>query len=172
MNDFYQIEKNSDSEITIKIKIPADAFESSYKTLVNQRTGTLNLKGFRAGKVPQGMVEEKLKGEVLLETFERVAPYYVNAAIMKEALEPIAPPAYTDLQEIKLGQEVQFSVKVSTMPTFKLGDLKKIKLPEEDVKASEKEIEQTIETLKKSEFKSEAAKKMLKGKKKDNQYKY
>lgn len=145
-NKFYEKVEISDQEVHLKMKIPADAFEESYNLLLKQRSQATNIKGFRKGKVPQSIVEPNLESLILTETFERIAPYYVNAAIIKESLKPIAPPEYTDLKELKRGHEIVFTVKVTTMPEFKLGSLSQIKLKKKARRLCQKKSKKRLTT--------------------------
>lgn len=145
--DFYTRENLSEHEILLKIKLPADAFSLSYKQLLKSKLEKTNLKGFRKGHAPTKILEKELKPSVLIETFERLAPYYVNSAVLNEALTPIAPPEYKDLGEFELDKEVTFAVKITIMPKFKLGDLSKIKPEKKEYKATKEEIDNTIKTM-------------------------
>lgn len=159
-NKFYEKIEVSDQEILLKMTIPVEAFEESYTLLLKQRSQSSDIKGFRKGKVPQALVEPSLESLILTETFERIAPYYVNAAIIKESLFPIAPPEYTDLKELKRGQPIAFTVKITIMPKFKLGKLSKIKLTKQSTEATPAEIEKTLENMFQSNQSKVKAKKM------------
>lgn len=145
--DFYTRENISTQEILLKVTLPADAFTASYKQLLDQQLKSTNIKGFRKGHTPTDLLEKDLKPAILIETFERIAPYYVNSAIINEALQPIAPPEYQDLGDLDTNKAIRFSVKVTIMPKFKLGNLKKIKVKREDPKATKEEIDNTIKTM-------------------------
>ncbi|MCA9376872.1 hypothetical protein H6763_01535 [Candidatus Nomurabacteria bacterium] len=149
MDDFYSREDDSSKkhEIILKMDLPADAFAKSYEQLLQTKSKDLNLKGFRKGKTPKEMIEPKMRDLVLAETFERIAPYYVNAAIIKEKLQPVAPPEYLDLGELKVGEGIKFTVKVTVMPDFDLADTKKIKVEQQKPDVKETEIDQTLETM-------------------------
>ncbi len=147
MDEFYKRTDISETEVTFEIKLPADAVVASYAQLLKERGKSVDIKGFRKGNVPSELIEPSVQELILTETFERLAPYYVNAAIIKEKLEPIAPPVYSDLGEMKKDQPIQFKVKVTIMPKFKLGDLKKIKVDTSDPDVKDSEIDETINLM-------------------------
>jgi trigger factor len=146
-NEYYTREDVSNSEIQLKVTLPADAFTKSYNELLKDRIKNTNIKGFRKGEAPKELLEGELKPGLLAETFERIAPYYVNGAIIKEGIQPISPPSYTDLEKLDVDIPVVFTVKITVMPQFKLGNMKKVKVEDEDVKATKEEIDNTIKTM-------------------------
>lgn len=147
MNDFYTREDKSKELVILKVTLPADGFTNSYKMLLQEELKKTDMKGFRKGKFPAEVLEQQAKPALLIETFQRVAPYYVNAAIIKEKLEPVAAPAYKDLGELETGKDISFSVEITIMPTFKLGNIKKIKPETKPEKATKDDIEKTLENM-------------------------
>ena len=147
MEDFYTREDKSKELIILKVKLPADAFTQSYKALLAEELKKTDMKGFRKGKFPADVLEQQIKPALLIETFQRVAPYYVNAAIMKEKIEPAAAPDYKDLGELETGKPIEFTVEVTVMPTFKLANLKKIKPDTKPESATKEDIQKTLDNM-------------------------
>jgi len=150
MSDYYTREDKSDSLIVFKVTLPGEAFQQSYQQLLQKEMDRTSVKGFRKGKFPQDALEKQVKPALLIETFQRLAPYYVNAAIIKEKLEPVAQPEYKDIGDFSnmdTGAEITFNVEVTVMPSFKLGKLKKIKPDTKDEKATEEDIKKTLDNM-------------------------
>ncbi|PKN02939.1 hypothetical protein CVU76_02850 [Candidatus Dojkabacteria bacterium HGW-Dojkabacteria-1] len=148
MNDFYTRKDVNDHTVDITITIPKDNFKHSYDLLVKDYAKDTDIKGFRKGKVPTDLISNQMREVIKLETFERVAPLYINTALNKESLEPIAPPEYTDIPKLLDDLDVSFTIKVTLMPKFKLGDVSKIKIKKEKLAVEEKEVESAVEELK------------------------
>jgi len=151
MNDFYTKKEINEYTFEFEIKIPADNFKHSYDLLMQEYAKDSDIKGFRKGKVPADMINNQVKEMVKFETFEKVAPLYINTALSKESVEPIAPPEYKEIPKILDGLDVTFTITVTTMPNFKLGDISKIKIDKKKLKVEDKEIEDAIEDLKKTQ---------------------
>jgi FKBP-type peptidyl-prolyl cis-trans isomerase (trigger factor) len=148
MSDMYTRKDISDSKIELTLTIPKDAFDQSYKAMLKDQTKDTDLKGFRKGKVPTDLVEPSMKPMLQFETFERLAPMYINTAVQKENIPLIAPPKYSKLPDFKDGKDLEFKVELTIMPEFKLGNLKKIEVKKEDAKVEDKEIEEVLKELK------------------------
>jgi len=89
-----------------------------------------------------------MKPMLQFETFERLAPMYINTAIQKEKIELIAPPKYSKLPDFKGEKDLEFKVEITIMPDFKLGNLKKVKVEKEDTEIEEKDVEKVLKELK------------------------
>lgn len=146
--EMYKREDVSDEKIELTITIPRDSFEESYKAMLKDQTKDKDIKGFRKGKVPEELIEPSIKPMLQLETFERLAPMYINMAIQKEKIDLIAPPKYSKLPDFKGDKDLEFTVQIAVMPDFKLGDLKKIEIKKENAEIDEKEIEKVLKELK------------------------
>lgn len=151
MDNFYTKKDINEYTFELTLTIPQDNFKKSYDLLLQNYVKDTDIKGFRKGKVPTNMISNPIKDVVKLEAFERLAPLYVNTALNKENLEPIAPPQYKEMPKFLDGLDTSFTVTVTIMPKFKLGDTKKIKVKKEKVEISEKEVQDAIDDLKKTQ---------------------
>ncbi|MHC1716897.1 MAG: trigger factor [Candidatus Dojkabacteria bacterium] len=150
MENFYERKDIDKSTIEIKITVPKDSFQKSYETLLNEELKKTNIKGFRKGKVPVDLIEPEMGNTIKIQAFEKLVPLYITTALQKENLNPIAPPIYKDFPDFSKDVDLVFTMDVTIMPEFKLGNLKKIKIDKEEVKISKKEIEDALESIKKN----------------------
>lgn len=148
MNDMYTRKDINDFTTEFTITIPSKNFKQSYDLLLKDYSKDLDIKGFRKGKVPSNLVSDQVREMVKFETFEKLAPMYINTAISKEKIVPIAPPEYKEIPKILEDLDITFTLTVTSMPKFKLGDMKKVKVKKEKITVEEKEIDLVIEDLK------------------------
>ncbi len=137
----------SDYQVELEIVIPSKAFKTSYDALLAQQMKDAQMDGFRKGSVPKDVVEGKMKDELLLKTFERIAPIYISQAVSQESLDVIAPPDYKSLPQLNSNDDLRFTIEVTTMPKFTLGDLKKIKLEKKEATVEAKEVDDLIKQM-------------------------
>jgi len=151
MDNFYKIKEINPYTFEITITIPSDSFKKSYDLLLKDYSKDLDIKGFRKGNVPSDLVSDQVKEVVQFEAFEKLAPIYINTTISKEKLEPIAPPEYKETPKILEGIDIPFTITITTMPDFKLGDIKKVKVKKEDIKVTNEEVQKALDELKESQ---------------------
>ena len=148
MSDMYTREDKGKDTIVLTITMPRDAFKQSYEAVLKDQTKDSNVKGFRKGKVPSDLLEPSMKPMLQFETFEKLAPMYINTAIQKEKIAIIAPPKYSELPKFDGDKDLEFQIELTIMPEFKLGNMKKVKVKTEEIKIEEKEVEQALKELK------------------------
>lgn len=147
MKDFHTRKDISDSVVEFTITIPKDAFNKSYKAVLEQELSNTKLDGFRKGKVPTDMIEPEVKNTIKVQTFEKMVPMYLTTALQKENLSPIAPPTYKSFPDFSKDEDLVLVVEIPIMPEFTLGNMKKIKVKKEKVEVTEKEVNDALENV-------------------------
>lgn len=105
------------------------------------------LAGFRPGKAPVAEVKKTLGEMKLLEAaIKYAAPTAYVQVIKDNHLLTIGEPDI-EVTAIIPGQPIIFTAHVAVMPEVKLGDYKKIKVKENPVVITEKDVDELIEEL-------------------------
>jgi FKBP-type peptidyl-prolyl cis-trans isomerase (trigger factor) len=144
----YTLKDLKNGKYEVVVKVPADVFEKSYTALVDKTVKTVKMDGFRPGAVPKSVVEERMKDQLLGETFEKLVPTMTWLVLGTEKLEPIMPVKYTSLPEkMELGKDISYTIEIITLPAFKLCDIKKISVKKQDTAVTNDELEKTMKTM-------------------------
>ena len=151
MTDFYKREDISKDTIEFTITVPKDEYQKEYSMLLKKELENTDIKGFRKGKAPKDFVEPQVGSTLKIRAFENLVPMLLTTALQKENLEPIAPPEYKEFPKFEEGKDISFSMNITVMPDFQIGDVKKIKIEKEEIEVSEKEINDALEGLKKNQ---------------------
>lgn len=151
MTDFYTRKDIDNSTIEFTVTVPEQDFKKEYSALLKKNLEDTDIKGFRKGKVPTDFVEPHVGSSLKIQAFEKLVPMLITTALQKENLEPIAPPEYKKFPDFKQEKELTFTMNITVMPEFKLGNLKKIKIAKEEVKTEEKEIDDALQNIKKNQ---------------------
>lgn len=134
--------KTKNSEVVLKIKLSEEAKKSYYNKAAKEISQSINVDGFRKGKVPTNMVEEKVgKPTILAHALDLALPDTYSAAVKQEKVEPIAMPKV----EVDSLETMEFTATCAVMPEVTLKDLDKIKIEIKDSKVTKKEVDQEIE---------------------------
>lgn len=109
--------------ITFTITIPWAHVDTAYQAQLQELANTVTLDGFRPGKVPLPMVEEKIgKKRIFSDTIQKVLPSAYQAEIKNRNLVPMISPRVKALA-LDEGKDWQFEIAVVTKPDADLGDL-------------------------------------------------
>lgn len=151
MSDTYKREDISKDTIQFKITIPKEDFDKEYKAILKKELEDTNIKGFRKGKVPGDLVEPHVGHTLKIQAIEKLIPQYLEKALVKEEVLPIAPPEYKEFPNFEKDTDLEFTMNITVMPEFKMGNLKKIDIKGEEVSVSKKEVDEALNRLKENQ---------------------
>jgi len=153
----FTLKKLPESKAEINIEVPFEEFDKYYKEALLKMGKDIEVPGFRKGKVPSNVIEDRIgKERILAEAAENaVKETYLKA--VKESKDKIEALGRPEVQVLKLapGNPLEFKVTISVMPEVKLPEYKEIvkKVKREDPEVSEKEVEESLKWLQKSKAK-------------------
>jgi trigger factor len=154
----YEIKEISASKRKIEAEITAEEFDNFYNETLKSFAAEAELPGFRKGKAPVSMVEDKINAAAVLSEAGEVAIRDTWLKILRETnLEAIAAPQ-VEINKIAKGNPFEFSIEVEVLPTIELPDIRAISAKvcekQEKIEVTEKEIEDTLEWLRQTRSKS------------------
>jgi len=142
------------SQIEFEVSIPSAEWEKYLDVVSKEASEEFNIAGFRPGKAPQNIIEQKVgKGEILNSASQKAVEKSYGEYVAKEKLEVIGAPQ-VEIEKIEEGKDLQYKVTVAVMPKGKLGNkykaqIKKINAENKDKKITieEKEVDLELEKL-------------------------
>lgn len=118
------LQKLDDGTIKLTILMPAGAIKKTWEEIVDESVKKANISGFRTGKAPKEMVEDKIdKEKVREEVLKKLLPQYYVEAIRENNLKPILNPKI-HVENIEEGKDWQFTALTCEMPKVDLGNYK------------------------------------------------
>jgi len=152
INDVSQTKKE------LEVTLSSEEMEGYVEKTAGKLSSEMDIKGFRPGNVPRDVVENTVGKEKLYEDAAREAIQETYPKIIEENnLYAVASP-HVDIVKCAPGNEVVYKATVYVMPEVNLPDYKKIaeetvKNEKSEVKADEKEIEDTLERIREEKAK-------------------
>ncbi|OGY18351.1 MAG: hypothetical protein A2900_04310 [Candidatus Chisholmbacteria bacterium RIFCSPLOWO2_01_FULL_50_28] len=124
--DATEINKKPDGTAVFELVIPKDTVASEYEKVLTDATKNTEVSGFRKGKAPTNLVEEKVGKQQLYTTvLKRVLPEAYLKEVNRLNLKPIASPKI-EPQKIEEGQDWTLTVTLAEKPPFTLGNYRKV----------------------------------------------
>jgi len=154
------IKKLDKSRVEIKITVPREQWEKYLDAVASEASQEIKIEGFRPGKAPRKMVEQKVgKGVILNGAAEKAVQKSYAEYVAAEKLEVIGAPEVT-IEKIEEGQDLEFVAKVAVMPKMEIKDsykkeIKKINVAYQGKKpeVAEEEVQLELEKLANSRVK-------------------
>ena len=121
----HAIHRRDDGTIELTVTVPWADVAKVYETVVENAVKNVEIPGFRKGKAPKAMVEEKLdQSKVYEDVIRKLLPEVYNQIVTKEKLKPIISPK-VELKEAKEKSDWILVMYTCEKPAIKLGNYKK-----------------------------------------------
>jgi trigger factor len=150
-------EKLPASQIGLEIEISEEKTKNTYEKVVKNLARSVNIPGFRKGKVPRHVLLQRLgvqsvKAAVLQELIEEILPQVIE----QESLEVLGNyQLRSNFEELvaqyEPGKTIVFSAVVDVPPTVTLGDYLNLSVKAEETAYDAEEVENYLEKRRESQ---------------------
>lgn len=131
----------------LKVDVPASLFLTNYQTRVRDLTKTANLKGFRKGKVPAQVIEQRYGGQLRSEVTMDLVRDSLGEALREQQLRPAATPNVSILSASDQGG-VSFEAAFDVYPEVGTIETKGLQIVRETSEIVDADIERMLDSLK------------------------
>ena len=134
----------------VTITVAADKIEAAYKEQLKGYAKNARVDGFRKGKVPHSIIEQRFgvaaRQEVLSDEMQRA----FFDAVIAEKINLAGRPTFTP-NNYQPGQEFSFSVTFEVFPEVELKGLENIEVEKPVVEISEADLDKMVDVLRKQQ---------------------
>jgi len=136
----------SETQKTLTIEIPTEVVDAEIDRIARGYTKQARLPGFRPGKVPQTIVKQRFKEQILHDVMHGLIPRAVEEALQQRGIEPVDTPNIKDVA-LEEGRPLKFTAAVETVPAFDPGDLSAITLRQPAVVITDEAVSDMLQRL-------------------------
>ncbi|MFE7136048.1 trigger factor [Streptomyces sp. NPDC057638] len=141
------VETLNPTRVRLTVEVPfeelKDSLDAAYKKINQQVT----VKGFRKGKVPARVIDQRFgRGAVLEEAVNDALPKFYTEAVNEADLNPLGQPD-VDITELKDGETLNFTAEVDIRPVIEIPDYSGIEVTVDAVEVTDEDIEKSVEQL-------------------------
>jgi len=112
--------------------------------------GTVNLKGFRPGKVPREILKRQFGKAIFNEVLDKVLKDTSTKALEENKIKPAGQPKL-DLKTYGEDKDLEYIISVTELPKVEVKSIDNIKFDDYSVKIDEKETEKRIKEIAKNQ---------------------
>ena len=134
----------------LKILIDKETMSSYMDEKYEEIKGTINLKGFRPGKVPKEVLKRQFGKAVFGEVLDKVLKDTSTKALEEKKIKPAGQPKL-DLKTYGEDKELEYVLSVTELPKVDIKSLENIKFDQYSVKIDESETEKRIKEIAKNQ---------------------
>lgn len=140
------IETTSGLERRLTIGLPADQIEQAVAERLAKAARTVRLNGFRPGKVPLKVVQQRFGGSVRQEVVGETLSKTFYDVVSREGLRPAGPPRIDPVRD-EPGEDLEYTAIFEVYPEIQLGDLATLVVARPVAAVTDADLEAMIERL-------------------------
>jgi trigger factor len=137
---------NKDIKVFIDKKTMSNYMDEKYEEI----KGTVNLKGFRPGKVPKEILKRQFGKAIFSEVLDKVLKETSTKALDENKIKPAGQPKL-DLKTYGEDKELEYVLSVTELPKIDIKDIANIKFDEYTVKIDVSETDKRINEIAKNQ---------------------
>ncbi|MBQ0954496.1 trigger factor [Serratia symbiotica] len=134
----------------LSITVPAESISQAVKKELINTAKSVRIDGFRKGKVPRNIVEQRYGTSIRQDVLGEVMQRSFIDAIVKEKINPAGRPNYLP-GEYKEGEDFSFAVEFEVYPDVELKALDSIEVEKPLVEVTDADVDTMLETLRKQQ---------------------
>ncbi|PPK94196.1 trigger factor [Kineococcus xinjiangensis] len=122
------------------------SLDAAYKTIAGQ----IQVPGFRKGKVPPRVIDQRYgRAAVLQEAVNDALPKFYQRAVEESELRPLGQPTVgvEEVPDPVKGGDLKFTVEVDVRPTLELPVLEDLEVSVDDLELSDEDVEARLTSL-------------------------
>jgi trigger factor len=141
------VETLSPTRVRLAIEVPFDELQPSLQKAYREIGAQVNIPGFRKGKVPAAVIDQRVGRETILtEAVQDTIPTQLRAAVLEHEVRILGRPE-VDITEFGDGQPLKFTAEVDVRPEITLPDATTIEVTVDPVVVSDEDIDTQVNGL-------------------------
>ncbi|MHB6907343.1 trigger factor [Streptomyces sp. DB-54] len=141
------VETLNPTRVRLTVEVPfeelKDSLDAAYKKINQQVT----VKGFRRGKIPARVIDQRFgRGAVLEEAVNDALPKFYTSAVNEAELNVLGQPE-VDITELKDNELLAFTAEVDIRPALEIPDYSGIEVEVDAVEVSDEDVDKSVEQL-------------------------
>ncbi|WP_055569955.1 trigger factor [Streptomyces atriruber] len=141
------VETLNPTRVRLTVEVPfeelKDSLDAAYKKINQQVT----VKGFRKGKIPARVIDQRFgRGAVLEEAVNDALPKFYTEAVNEAELNVLGQPE-VDITELKDNETLNFTAEVDVRPAIEIPDYSGIEVEVDAIEVSDEDVDKAVEEL-------------------------
>jgi len=143
------LETLSPTRVKMTVEVPFEELKPSLDAAIKHIGEHIQVPGFRKGKVPARIIEQRVgRAAVLEEAVNNALPTFYGQALEENEVRPLGQPEITDLQVPATdGEDFVFTAEVDKRPEIELPDFGDIEVTVDEAKVEDEAVEQRLTEL-------------------------
>ncbi|WP_101787332.1 trigger factor [Nonomuraea indica] len=141
------VEELSPTRVKLTVEVPFDELRPSMDAAYKKVAQQVRVPGFRPGKVPARIIEQRFgRAVVLEETLNDAVPKLYGQAVDEVDVFPVSQP---DIEVTKIddGEQIEFTAEVDIRPNFDVPDYQGVEITVDSAEVSDTDVDKQLDAL-------------------------
>jgi len=143
------VETLSNLERRMTVAVPLKPLEEEINQRLVKLSKTAKLQGFRPGKVPLNLVQKNYGAQVRDEVFSNAVETSFSDAVEQNKLRVAGYPNIEHKPFVEAAESLEYIATFEVFPEVEIGDLSGVAIQRSKVSVTEKEVDKTLDVLRK-----------------------
>ena len=144
------VESKKGLKTNLKVVVDKKSMDENFFLRLNELSKTVNIKGFRPGKVPLDVLKRQFGKAVYGEILEKVLQETSTEALKEKKLKAAGQPRL-DLKSYGEGKDLTYTLEIDELPKVKLEPISNIKFTEYEINVTKEESQKKIDEIAKNQ---------------------
>jgi trigger factor len=141
------LETLNPTRVRLTVEVPFEELKPSLDAAYKKIGGQVNIPGFRKGRVPPRVIDQRFgRAMVLEEAVNEALPEFYGKAVQENAIDVLGTPE-VDVTKFEDGQQLTFTAEVDVRPDFELPDYRGLDVTVDDAETSDEDLDQQLQSL-------------------------
>jgi len=141
------VETLSPTRVKLTVEVPYEELQPSFDAAAQRIAKQVSIPGFRKGKVPARVIEQRFgRAAILEEAVNDALPKAYESALTEHGIVPLSRPEI-DLGELEDGQALTFSAEVDIRPDFDVPGYDGLTITVGNAEVTEADIDEQLDGL-------------------------
>ena len=140
------LKRLKDCKVLMSVEVEPELAEGRYQEILKGFQRAARLPGFREGKAPADLIEQRYQSEAREELLKSLIPEVYHQSIQSQKATPVSLPKISDVR-YERGKKLQFSAEFDEAPKISLKNYKGVSLKRESAEVKPDELEKAVQSL-------------------------
>lgn len=141
------VETLNPTRVKLAVEVPFGELEPNIKSTYQKIAGQVTVPGFRKGKVPPAIIDQRFgRAAVLQDAINDAMPQLYSDAVRESEIRPVGQPE-VEITEFGDGEELKFTAEVEVRPEITLPEWAGIEVEVDPVEVTAEDVDEQLEAL-------------------------
>jgi trigger factor len=141
------VEPLSPTRVKLTVEVPFEELKPSLDAAYKKIAQQVNVPGFRRGRVPQQVIDQRIgRGVVLDEAVSEALPQFYFQALQENDVQALSQPQ-VDIGDYSAGTTLEFSAELDVRPAITVPDYEGIEVSVDDTEVTDADVDEQLQAL-------------------------